>query len=62
MKAQKRQTPKSENAMDIVKLTVVFEMKRIEVPEFLERLKNSKSVKYLYCWLNTDWNEKALLR
>ena len=60
MKAQKRQTPKSENAMDIVKLTVVFEMRASEVKEIQEKLKNSKSVKYLYSWVNNDWNEKAL--
>ena len=61
MKAQKQQKQESENA-EIIKLTVVFakqreiyEMRRGEVAQIIEKLKNSKAVKYLYHWINQEW-------
>ena len=54
MKAQKQQKQELENA-EIIKLTVVFEMRRGEVAQIIEKLKNSKAVKYLYHWINQEW-------
>lgn len=58
MKAQKRQTPKSENAMDIKLLTVIFqrggrvqiETTQAEIETLKNGLKNIPNPKYLYCW------------
>ena len=57
MKAQKQQKPELNNA-EIIRLTVVFEMKRGEVPGIIEKLKNSKQIKYLYHWVNQEWEWK----
>jgi len=64
MKAQKRQTPKSENAMDIKLLTVIFQRGGIVqfeiIEQEIERLKDSlksiKNPKYLYCWTEKPYS------
>lgn len=58
MKAQKKQIQKSENAMDIKLLTVIFqrggkvqiEITQAEIETLKDSLKRIENPKYLYCW------------
>lgn len=41
-----------------VKVYIVLEMMLSEVKEKTDQFKASKKVKYLYHWINQDWEEK----
>lgn len=48
---------KKQKTAELKKLYVVFEVPEFEIEDLIIQIKQSKKLKYLYHWINGEWNE-----